>query len=49
MKFTFSMILVFAVAITLGLLGNKWKENQCEHNGLGEWHYWTQVCEPVRP
>lgn len=36
-------------AIFLGFAMDQHKESLCEHNGLGEWHTWTQVCEPLRP
>jgi hypothetical protein len=34
-------------AIVISLLVNNYKSDQCEHNGLGKWHYWTQICEPL--
>lgn len=42
------MIGFFVAMLALGLLWDAHKESQCERNGLGEWHYSTQVCEPVR-
>lgn len=38
----------FIVAIIISIGVNDHKRDLCEHNGLGQWHYWSQVCEPVR-
>ena len=52
MEFSFSFIpagLFFVIILIAGIAVNNERADLCEHNGLGKWHSFTQVCEPVKP
>jgi hypothetical protein len=46
---TLGWVAFFVVFIIIGIGMNDHKRNLCEHEGLGKWHYYSQVCEPLRP
>ena len=44
---TVGWVVFFVVAIVISIGINDHKRDLCEREGLGKWHYWSQVCEPV--